>query len=459
MAGIAKLHELLARHGGEDLDPGEVLVGIETNHGSCVDTPSVCAQDWRMWRHHRSRIRNAQNSHVARVMNGFYRHRLPNSPEGVARSYVEYLFDPTRGGLYRGRERRITKSPYSVLLATEDPYYSLARLTKRGALVTDTLLLTHGAGMPYQEVGRYSSFELNTDASGSTYGPEAIDSSIRSNYAYGINAPGLNNIGRFLIDSEPLARSGIVWYLPRYSSTEQEGTHFLRGSGAVTTAPGQPRTGADFLIRDGRAVSESEATPLKSRYVRFITEVNIPVIEGVSLADFSRITMGEFDGYRLLRDHIQGRIAELDDAMAANEVDREILKIGHEVKAGIGEAQAQITKAKRKGALTGSAALVSVTGTLFAVYAPMIRDALQVVGLGAGAGSVWVFLQHWSEKGPRASVENKWYYMWVLSRAAERVCPGTSVRAERPAYSRPQRQLSTRAKGSWRGTAVRGQHA
>ncbi|MET8422305.1 IS110 family transposase [Streptomyces sp. NPDC005134] len=34
--GIARLHELVARHGGEDLDPGEVVVGIETDRGSWV---------------------------------------------------------------------------------------------------------------------------------------------------------------------------------------------------------------------------------------------------------------------------------------------------------------------------------------------------------------------------------------------------------------------------------------
>ncbi|WP_446220652.1 IS110 family transposase [Micromonospora sp. IBHARD004] len=34
--GIAKLHELLARHGGEDLDAARVIVGIETDRGSWV---------------------------------------------------------------------------------------------------------------------------------------------------------------------------------------------------------------------------------------------------------------------------------------------------------------------------------------------------------------------------------------------------------------------------------------
>lgn len=34
VAGVAKLHELVARHGGEDLDPADVVVGIETDRGS-----------------------------------------------------------------------------------------------------------------------------------------------------------------------------------------------------------------------------------------------------------------------------------------------------------------------------------------------------------------------------------------------------------------------------------------
>lgn len=34
--GIAKLHELVARHAGEDLEPADVVVGIETDRGTWV---------------------------------------------------------------------------------------------------------------------------------------------------------------------------------------------------------------------------------------------------------------------------------------------------------------------------------------------------------------------------------------------------------------------------------------
>ncbi|WP_328904380.1 IS110 family transposase [Streptomyces sp. NBC_00441] len=36
VAGIARLHELIARHGGEGLEPADVVVGIETDRGSWV---------------------------------------------------------------------------------------------------------------------------------------------------------------------------------------------------------------------------------------------------------------------------------------------------------------------------------------------------------------------------------------------------------------------------------------
>ncbi|MGI5133795.1 MULTISPECIES: IS110 family transposase [unclassified Streptomyces] len=36
VAGIAKLHALVARHGGDDLEPGQVVVGIETERGPWV---------------------------------------------------------------------------------------------------------------------------------------------------------------------------------------------------------------------------------------------------------------------------------------------------------------------------------------------------------------------------------------------------------------------------------------
>jgi transposase len=45
--GIAKLHALVARHGGEDLEPGQVMVGIETDRGPWVQ--ALIAADYRVY--------------------------------------------------------------------------------------------------------------------------------------------------------------------------------------------------------------------------------------------------------------------------------------------------------------------------------------------------------------------------------------------------------------------------
>lgn len=47
VAGIAKLHELVARHGGEGLDPADVVVGIETDRGSWVQ--ALIASGYRVY--------------------------------------------------------------------------------------------------------------------------------------------------------------------------------------------------------------------------------------------------------------------------------------------------------------------------------------------------------------------------------------------------------------------------
>jgi transposase len=45
--GIAKLHALIARHGGEDLEPGQVVVGIETDRGPWVQ--ALLAAGYRVY--------------------------------------------------------------------------------------------------------------------------------------------------------------------------------------------------------------------------------------------------------------------------------------------------------------------------------------------------------------------------------------------------------------------------
>jgi hypothetical protein len=58
----------------------------------------------------------------------------------------------------------------------------------------------------------------------------------------------------------------------------------------------------DYLIRDGRAVDASGAEPLKSQVVRPILSIELPFIDGVSLRDFSKITIEEFGGHCAFRD-------------------------------------------------------------------------------------------------------------------------------------------------------------
>jgi transposase len=45
--GVAKLHALIARHGGEDLEPGQVVVGIETDRGPWVQ--ALIAAGYRIY--------------------------------------------------------------------------------------------------------------------------------------------------------------------------------------------------------------------------------------------------------------------------------------------------------------------------------------------------------------------------------------------------------------------------
>ncbi|WP_433855074.1 IS110 family transposase [Streptomyces kronopolitis] len=45
--GIARLHELIARHGGEDLEPSQVTVGIETDRGAWVQ--ALTASGYRVY--------------------------------------------------------------------------------------------------------------------------------------------------------------------------------------------------------------------------------------------------------------------------------------------------------------------------------------------------------------------------------------------------------------------------
>lgn len=339
-----------------------------------------------------------QNEVVASHMRLFFEY-LPEedarSPEKVALRYAYYL----AGRDYRSMlqiDKRTTRSRFYVGLGVDS--VDLDWITMRGALISDTLLLTHSRDAPQQGQADHR-------------------------LSYKFNCPSLPALGDWVLGAAPLLKAGIAWYLPRYSHVRETHTVSPRSAlvdswfGVETHDTGLMDTSKeiDYLIRDGRAIDVSGGHPVMGRLVRPILEVDLPFIDGVDLREFSKITTGEFASYDAFRDFLRGRLLAADQGVNSVTPDTELVKIGLEIKDGIRSVAAKMAQARRSRAVGATGAIVGTVGAiLVAVYGQTLAEAVAIAG---ASGGVWQIIQAAAENSPRSLRDDKWYYVWLLSEA------------------------------------------
>ncbi|MDR7277119.1 hypothetical protein [Catenuloplanes atrovinosus] len=355
-----------------------------------------------------------QDETVARYMRSFFRNGVIlgwPTPEAVATSYGEFIWHRLQDGADGRGPRAPHRSRFSVnLSAPGDSALTFTQLTKRVSLVSDTLLLTHDKAGPFRQLGFLGgdsttavATPLGTQFPASTYDPDGPST------RYGMYCPDLAALGQWILDFKPLLKAGLAWYVPTYSILRTGGV--LKG--ATHTEDRDFRAAVDFLVADGRAVDGSGADPIKSQFVRPILEIDLPFIEGVDARTFSKVTIGEFGAYSAFRDYLRRSLLEMDDSLNAVQSEREMIKLGLEIKDQIRAVRADMRATRRKRVLDASGAVVGSSGAmLVAVYGP----ALAAVVTAIGAGSVWTMLHAAAQSSPRVLGEDAWYYVWVLAK-------------------------------------------
>jgi len=185
-----------------------------------------------------------QNELVASLMRGFFRRNgtmaYPEDHvktyggtqawhiEKYVRAYAEFLWNDEANGLVAQRE--LTRSRYHVGLSTGKGVAAFADITKRAALVSDTLLLTHAAAGTFHELGvpeivRRGVTEVAErppviggdwkSAVGQfrsmSEDRRALEARGRQVDTYGMYCPDMAGVARWLSDARPLLEAGMAW--------------------------------------------------------------------------------------------------------------------------------------------------------------------------------------------------------------------------------------------------------
>ncbi|MFJ5726336.1 hypothetical protein [Streptomyces sp. NPDC093149] len=316
--------------------------------------------------------------------------------------------------LYPSYERLLSSkvastSPYYVGLSSE--MGSFTRVTKRIVLVTDTMLLSeHGIGAVH-ELGEQSQMVREYNFMGDA----GLTDTVERRYLYGMVTKDLAKLGQWLLDTEPLLRSGLVWY----------GPVFTEGSTGRDEPPGPLPSfsdrSIDFVVQHGRAVDLSRTKPLASRVVRLILDTDLPFMDGLSLANFAQVTSDEFDSYIQFRDFMRSKLLEVDDALEAVDSQVAVERIALSIRDELNAATAEMSRAARSRALARSGAVLGSTSAVLAAVRPeALQGALATSAtLAAGATGLWPTIQAFADIKPKRS-HGKWHYVWVLQKKTAR---------------------------------------
>lgn len=332
------------------------------------------------------------------------------SPQNVALKYARTLYYDYERLL---SAKAASTSPYYVGLSSE--MGSFTHVTKRIVLVADTMLLSdHGVGAVH-ELGE--TVDLFSIPDGESGGPP--DYTTATNL-YGMVTKDLVELGQWLLDAEPLLRSGLVWYGPVFT-TGSAGGQIGLGIWPSGELPSFSDRSVDFVVEHGRAVDLSRAKPLASRVVRPILEIDLPFIDGLSLSGFAQATREEFDSYSQYRDFMRSRLLELDDALEAVDSQVALERVALSIRDEVNAATAEMSSAARSRALNRSGAVLGTTSAVLAAVRPeALQGALAFSAtIAAGATGLWPTIQAFADIKPKHT-HGKWHYVWVLQKKAAR---------------------------------------
>ncbi|MFG3017813.1 hypothetical protein ACGFZQ_04555 [Streptomyces sp. NPDC048254] len=338
-----------------------------------------------------------------------------STAEQVAVEYGKFLWKRSRS-VTLVEDKNRTRSRFYLGLQVGDDRHGFEKVTKRAALISDTLLLAHDPTATIHFLGAQGSVRDTSGMGGAVANGQLglqhiVDQNNRAT-RYGMHCPDLDALGQWLLDAQPLLEAGLAWYLPTYS------TAFVETRGGVPTqlTAAERARAVDYLIEDGRAIDASGADPIKSQLIRPILSIELPFIDGVGLRDFSRITVGEFNSYSAFRDYLRLKLLDIDPALNAVDSERQLLKLALEIKEQIRASRAEMEQARHKRFLSASGAAVGTVGAaLVAVYGPALESAVGVVGT---SGGIWAVINALADNSTRRLREDRWHYMWTLSRTA-----------------------------------------
>jgi hypothetical protein len=287
---------------------------------------------------------------------------------------------------------------YDVALLSGDS--ELDDLSKRSLLLTDTSLL----GI---DGDAYNTFHEEVQYESVVYGRKD------STY-WRSNVKDLSGLGRWLISVRPSLLGGDLFFLPKAKKEEQSYNDWKMENYRSETVG--ENFFFDAIIRERRVKKIWTPKDLKAEFIRFLAEIPVPIIEGLSMEDFVKVYYDENDSACKLKYALREHFFSLDLAATSEHSEEKLLKIGNKIAKDASKAVQDIEFITRKQAVIAAGAVFTTAlGILAAVDMASLGQFAALIGGAGGAGGLLGAVQQEFVKR-KARNDNPYTFFWLLSR-------------------------------------------
>lgn len=231
-----------------------------------------------------------------------------------------------------------------------------------------------------------------------------------------IHCPDLVALGKMLRHAEPLVRKGKLTYVPAvYTRFQELNDHPL------PQGPNFRMTSSfDLLLKGGVLTQLSSDISLGSRLAIPLMRLNLPILENVSLRDYSKIVVEESEAYSAFSNYLRSRLLDLDGEEEERAIQREAAKIDIDLHDGLRESRADLERLTRRNAVQATGATVAFcAATLIAVAGPAFAHYVGLVGASGGAVGLAAAANEYVNDRSAARLK-PFYFLWLLEREALR---------------------------------------
>ena len=285
---------------------------------------------------------------------------------------------------------------YDVSFLSNDT--DINEISKRSLLMSDsTLIGQSGNNRTYSIHKEYVEYNDPYNTGGSEYYVSNFDA---------------EKLGDWLVSLKTNLERGQMFCLPQ----TQIDVH-VQGDHGGSSSTYDRNYLYDAVIKNGKVKTFQNDNLPKNKFIQYLAEVPIPIINDVSLKSFADIYNSEIDASNNLKLLLRERFLELDLAKNSTIAETDLLKIGNKISKESVTACKDLRRLNKRRAIQASGVTLGAgLATLACINLELFADYKFLISGASGLGAILKLIDQHFVFG-EMKTNNNYLFLWLLQRA------------------------------------------